>query len=49
MLFRSFYVESSMTYYRKDLFQAAGLKMPDQPTYDQIKQFADKLTDKSKG
>jgi sorbitol/mannitol transport system substrate-binding protein len=44
-----FYVESSMTYYRKDLFQAAGLKMPDQPTYDQIKQFADKLTDKSKG
>ena len=44
-----FYVESSMTYYRKDLFEAAGLKMPDQPTYDQIKQFADKLTDKSKG
>ncbi len=41
-----FYVESSMTYYRKDLFQAAGLKMP---TYDQIKQLADKLTDKSKG
>jgi sorbitol/mannitol transport system substrate-binding protein len=38
-----------MTYYRKDLFEAAGLKMPDQPTYDQIKQFADKLTDKSKG
>ena len=24
-----FYVESSMTYYRKDLFEAAGLKMPD--------------------
>jgi sorbitol/mannitol transport system substrate-binding protein len=44
-----FYVESSMTYYRKDLFEAAGLKMPDQPTYDQIKQFAEKLTDKSKG
>jgi len=44
-----FYVESSMPYYRKDLFEAAGLKMPDQPTYDQIKQFADKLTDKSKG
>ena len=44
-----FYVESSMTFYRKDLFQAAGLTMPDQPTYDQIKQFADKLTDKSKG
>jgi len=44
-----FYVESSMTYYRKDLFQAAGLTMPDQPTYDQIKQFAEKLTDKAKG
>ena len=43
-----FYVESSMTFYRKDLFDAAGLKMPDQPTYDQIRQFADKLTDKSK-
>ncbi len=44
-----FYVESSMTYYRKDLFAAEGLKMPDQPTYDQIKQFADKLTDKANG
>ncbi|WP_322105948.1 sugar ABC transporter substrate-binding protein [Paraburkholderia sp. J41] len=44
-----FYVESSMTYYRKDLFAAKGLKMPDQPTYDQIKEFADKLTDKSSG
>ncbi|TDV35181.1 sorbitol/mannitol transport system substrate-binding protein [Paraburkholderia caballeronis] len=44
-----FYVESSMTYYRKDLFAAKGLKMPDQPTYDQIAQFADKLTDKAAG
>ncbi|HVE09282.1 MAG TPA: sugar ABC transporter substrate-binding protein [Paraburkholderia sp.] len=44
-----FYVESSMTFYRKDLFQAKGLKMPDQPTYDQIAQFADKLTDKANG
>ncbi|PRF05456.1 sugar ABC transporter substrate-binding protein [Burkholderia multivorans] len=44
-----FYVESSMTFYRKDLFAAKGLKMPDQPTYDQIAEFADKLTDKSKG
>ncbi|MBB5575425.1 ABC-type glycerol-3-phosphate transport system substrate-binding protein [Rhizobium paranaense] len=43
-----FYTESSFTLYRKDLFDAAGLKMPDQPTYDQIKEFADKLTDKSK-
>lgn len=44
-----FYAESSMTFYRKDLFAAKGLKMPDQPTYDQITQFADKLTDKSAG
>jgi sorbitol/mannitol transport system substrate-binding protein len=44
-----FYVESSMTYYRKDLFAAKGLTMPAQPTYDQIKQFADKLTDKATG
>ncbi|TFE37054.1 sugar ABC transporter substrate-binding protein [Paraburkholderia dipogonis] len=44
-----FYVESSMTFYRKDLFAAKGLKMPDQPTYDQVKVFADKLTDKPNG
>lgn len=43
-----FYTESSFTLYRKDLFDAAGLKMPDNPTYDQIKDFAAKLTDKSK-
>jgi sorbitol/mannitol transport system substrate-binding protein len=43
-----FYAESSMTYYRTDLFKQAGLTMPEKPTYDQIKQFADKLTDKSK-
>jgi sorbitol/mannitol transport system substrate-binding protein len=43
-----FYTESSFTLYRKDLFDASGLKMPDQPTYDQIKEFAAKLTDKSK-
>ncbi|HWT97016.1 MAG TPA: sugar ABC transporter substrate-binding protein [Terriglobales bacterium] len=43
-----FYAESSMTYYRTDLFKQAGLTMPDKPTYDQVKEFADKLTDKSK-
>ena len=41
-----FYAESAMTYYRKDLFDKAGLSMPDHPTYDQIRTFADKLTDK---
>ncbi len=44
-----FYGESSMLMYRKDLFDAKGLKMPDQPTYDDIAKFADALTDKSKG
>jgi sorbitol/mannitol transport system substrate-binding protein len=44
-----FYGESSMLMYRKDLFDEKGLKMPEQPTYDDIKKFADALTDKSKG
>ena len=44
-----FYGESSMLMYRKDLFEAKGLKMPDQPTYEDIAKFADALTDKSKG
>lgn len=44
-----FYAESSMTYYRKDLFKAAGITMPKQPTYAEIKQFANKLNDPTKG
>jgi sorbitol/mannitol transport system substrate-binding protein len=44
-----FYAESSMTYYRKDLFQKAGITMPAQPTYDQIASLADKITDKDHG
>jgi ABC-type glycerol-3-phosphate transport system substrate-binding protein len=43
-----FYAESSFTYYRKDLFAAAGLTMPSDPTWAQVDQFAAKLTDKSK-
>lgn len=43
-----FYAESSFTFYRKDLFDQAGIKMPDKPTYDQIAEYAAKLTDKSK-
>lgn len=35
-----FYSESSMTYYRTDLFEAAGLEMPPQPTWDQMAEFA---------
>ena len=42
-----FYGESAMTYYRTDLFDKAGIKMPDAPTYEQIRGFADKVTDKS--
>jgi sorbitol/mannitol transport system substrate-binding protein len=44
-----FYGESSYTMYRKDLMDKAGLKMPDKPTWDFIKQAADKMTDKANG
>ena len=44
-----FYGESSMVMYRKDLMDKAGLKMPDAPTWDFIKQAADKMTDKAGG
>ncbi len=40
-----FYGESSFTYYRKDLFAAAGLTMPEEPTYEQIRGFAARLHD----
>jgi sorbitol/mannitol transport system substrate-binding protein len=43
-----FYAESSMTYYNKKLFAAAGLKMPLHPTWDQIASFAAKLNNPSK-
>ena len=43
-----FYAESSFTYYRKDLFDQAGLTMPAQPTYDDVEKAAAKLTDKAK-
>ena len=35
-----FYGESAMTFYRKDLFEAAGLEMPERPTWTQIAEFA---------
>lgn len=40
-----FYAESSFTFYRDDLFEQAGLEMPEQPTYDQIYEFAAQLHD----
>jgi sorbitol/mannitol transport system substrate-binding protein len=42
-----FYGESSMTMYRRDLFQKAGLTMPERPSWDFIKTAAAKITDKS--
>jgi sorbitol/mannitol transport system substrate-binding protein len=44
-----FYGESSFLMYRKDLFEQKGLKMPDQPTYDDIAKFAAGLNDKAGG
>ncbi|WP_460119436.1 ABC transporter substrate-binding protein [Pseudomonas sp. H3_G09] len=43
-----FYAESSITYYRTDLFKAAGLTMPERPTWEEIADFAEKLTQKDK-
>jgi sorbitol/mannitol transport system substrate-binding protein len=43
-----FYAESSITYYRTDLFKDAGLTMPERPTWTQISEFASKLTHKDK-
>jgi sorbitol/mannitol transport system substrate-binding protein len=40
-----FYGESSLTYYRKDLFMKAGLTMPGRPTYSDIARFAGTLND----
>ncbi len=38
-----FYAESSFTFYRTDLFKAAGVTMPEHPTYGQIREFAARL------
>jgi sorbitol/mannitol transport system substrate-binding protein len=43
-----FYAESSMTFYRKDLFAAAHLSMPAQPTYGFIEKAAAALNDPQK-
>lgn len=44
-----FYAESSMTYYRTDLFERHGLTMPAQPTYDDIERFAAAIHDPEGG
>lgn len=42
-----FYGESSMVMYRKDLFEKAGITMPDAPTWDFVADAARKITDKN--
>ncbi len=41
-----FYGESAMIMYRKDLFEKAGLKMPENPTWEFIGDAASKITDR---
>src|SRR5690606_10679847 len=38
-----FYGESSFLMYRKDLFEEAGLEMPERPTWQQVADFARQL------
>jgi len=44
-----FYAESSMTFYRKDLFERAGIAMPRTPTWDNITTFAAAIHDPDHG
>ena len=43
-----FYGESSFIMYNKALFEAKGLKMPDEPTWDEIYELAKKINDPGK-
>ena len=40
-----FYAESSMMFYRQDLFSDAGITMPEQPTWQQVRDWAEQLHD----
>ncbi|KXS36760.1 MAG: sorbitol/mannitol transport system substrate-binding protein [Halomonadaceae bacterium T82-2] len=44
-----FYGESSMMYYRKDLFDKAGIEVPEQPTWDEVHDWASKVNDPDNG
>lgn len=44
-----FYGESTITYFRTDLFQQAGLSMPEHPSWTQLGEFASKLHQPDKG
>jgi sorbitol/mannitol transport system substrate-binding protein len=38
-----FYGESSMLFYRKDLFEEAGIQMPEKPSWEEVTGFAEQL------
>ncbi|SDJ53647.1 ABC transporter substrate-binding protein [Billgrantia gudaonensis] len=40
-----FYGESSMMYYRQDLFDEAGIEMPEQPSWEEVRDWAGQLHD----
>ena len=44
-----FYAESSMLYYRRDLFDQAGITVPEQPTYPQVREWASKIHNPGQG
>jgi len=44
-----FYAESALTMYRTDLFEQAGISMPETPTWSFIREAAEKITDRDKG
>ncbi|WP_136066163.1 ABC transporter substrate-binding protein [Modicisalibacter radicis] len=44
-----FYGESSMMYYRTDLFEQAGIEMPEQPTWQQVRDWASQVHDPDNG
>lgn len=44
-----FYGESSFTMYNKAMFDAAGVEMPEQPTWEQIREFACAIHDPDNG
>ena len=44
-----FYGESSFLVYRKDLFEKAGLTMPDKPTWPEVRELAAQLHDPDNG
>lgn len=44
-----FYGESSMLYYRRDLFEEAGITMSENPTYGEVEEWASQVHDPANG